>query len=533
MPDSSSHPVDSSEPEELHDAHALVQKFAEFRFQTVVESVTDYAVFMLDRNGIVVTWNAGAERIKGYRADEIIGRHFSRFYQPGAIAAGRPSYVLEQAAKHGHHEEEGWRVRKDGSAFWAFVTVTAVHDESGSLRGFIKITRDMTERKRLDELEVATQRLDVFIATLAHELRNQLAPLQNTVGVLQSLPSSALVPALAHCRDVAGRQITQLVRLVDDLLDIGRIKSDKVTLDEASVNLRDVVTRSVDGMQAKLDARGQRVDVTLPGSAVTVRGDDARLVQVLYNLLDNASKFSARNARIGVDVRVDQDTAEIRVVDHGIGIAPDALERVFGMFEQPGGAAGETSGGLGLGLAISRKLVELHGGSIAAESAGVGQGSTFVVRLPIERLGSADVTAPAPNPTPLPDPNRLRIVIVDDNVDSADTLGTLLRVKGYAPRVAYNGRDAIALAREYAPHLMLIDLTMPEPDGFDVLRAVRSSDATAGTVCVALSGHVRSSDRANTQRAGFNDHFAKPISMSALDELLKRVDAEVRHRRDA
>ncbi len=278
-------PIVPGEEQPVHD------RYAEFRFQTVVASITDYAVFMLDTHGNIATWNAGAERIKGYRADEIVGSHFSRFYTAEAIAAGRPAHGLAAAAAHGHYEDESWRVRKDGSRFWASVTITAVRDETNTLRGFIKITRDMTERKRVEELEAATQRLDVFIATLAHELRNQLAPLRHTIGILQSLPSSELAPALAQCKDIADRQIEQLVRLVDDLLDLGRIKSDKVELKEAPLNVRDIVYRSVQSIQPKVDARGQQILVRLPPGPVIVLGDEVRLVQVLYNLLDNASKY--------------------------------------------------------------------------------------------------------------------------------------------------------------------------------------------------------------------------------------------------
>ncbi|AXF25648.1 hybrid sensor histidine kinase/response regulator [Burkholderia pyrrocinia] len=509
-------------PPGLPDARDLLHRFAEFRFQTVVESITDYAVFMLDPDGNVATWNAGAERIKGYRAAEIIGRHFSRFYPPDAIAAGRPSHGLDEAAAHGRFEDEGWRVRNDGSLFWASVTITAVRDSTHQLRGFIKITRDMTERKRLEELEASTHRLSVFIAMLAHELRNHLAPLRHSVGVLQSLPDPA--PALAQCRDAVDRQIGQLTRLVDDLLDVGRITAGKVELDDHAFTVRDIVCRGVESIQSKLAVRGQHIHVDLPAESVVLHGDDARLVQVLHNLLDNASKFSPRGGRIDVGARVDGPVIAIQVADHGVGIAAGALETIFDLFEQEGMPGRRPSDGFGLGLAICRSFVELHGGRISAESDGPGHGATITVRLPIERMerfAPADTPAPAAPVRPATAP--LRIVVVDDNRDSADTLAVLLQVKGHAPRVAYNGDDALALAVDYAPQLMFVDLSMPDIDGFTLLHALRALDTLANTTCVALSGHARASDLARTERAGFDDHLVKPVEMAVLDALLQRV----------
>ncbi|KVE24509.1 hybrid sensor histidine kinase/response regulator [Burkholderia singularis] len=507
------------------DARDLLHRFAEFRFETVVEAISDYAVFMLDPHGNVATWNAGAQRIKGYRAAEIIGNHFSRFYPPEAVASGRPAFGLQQAIAHGRFEDEGWRVRKDGSLFWASVTITAVRGPTGQLAGFIKITRDMTERKRLAELEASTHRLSVFIAMLAHELRNHLAPLRHSVGVLQSLPDPA--PALAQCRDAVHRQVGQLTRLVDDLLDVGRITAGKVELDREPVTVRDIVCRGVESIQPKLAARGQHIRIDLPPDPVLLRGDAARLVQVLHNLLDNASKFSPHGARIDVDAHIEGPVVAIRVTDPGVGIAPGALESIFDLFEQEGAPGRRPSDGFGLGLAICRSFIELHGGMISAESGGPGLGATFTIRLPVERAPrTAPADTPAPRPPRQPAAGPLRIVVVDDNRDSADTLAVLLQVKGHAPRVAYNAHDALALARDTIPHLMLIDLSMPDVDGYTLLRELRAIDALAGMICVALSGHARAADLARTANEGFDDHLVKPVEMAVLDALLQRVERE-------
>jgi len=508
------------------DARDLLHRFAEFRFETVVEAITDYAVFMLDPHGNVATWNAGAERIKGYRTPEIVGHHFSRFYPPDAIAAGRPAFALAEAVAHGRFEDEGWRVRKDRSLFWASVTITAVRDHAGQLAGFIKITRDMTERKRLAELETSTHRLSVFIAMLAHELRNHLAPLRHSIGVLQSLPDPA--PALAQCRDAVHRQVGQLTRLVDDLLDVGRITAGKVELDDAPVTVRDLVCRGVESVQPKLAARTQNIRVDLPADPLVVRGDAARLVQVLHNLLDNASKFSPHGGRIDVGASAEGPVVAIRITDHGVGIAPGSLESIFELFEQEGVPGRRPTDGFGLGLAICRSFVELHGGRIAAESAGPGHGATFTVWLPVEHATrAAPGDAPAPRTAEQPAGAPLRIVIVDDNRDSADTLAVLLQLKGHAPRVAYNADDALALARDTVPHLMLVDLSMPDVDGFMLRQELRAIDALAGTTCVALSGHARPCDLARTASEGFDDHLVKPVEMAVLDALLARVARKV------
>ncbi|MCW3609130.1 hybrid sensor histidine kinase/response regulator [Burkholderia cenocepacia] len=498
--------------------------FAELQFQTVAESIYDYAVYMLDEHGRVVTWNAGAERIKGYKASEVIGRHFSFLYPAEAIADGRPARVLAQAVANGHYEDESWRVRKDGSRFWARATLTAVRDELGQLRGFVKITRDMTERRRLTELEASTHRLSVFIAMLAHELRNHLSPFRNVVNVLQSLPD--LNADVAGCRDALDRQIGQMTRLVDDLVDVGRITAGKVALDERLVTVREVVNRGIESIQAKLSLRAQTIDVDLPAESIVLNADEERLVQVLHNLLDNASKFSARGSVITIKGTVEGEFAVLRIIDRGAGIPKASLGQIFEMFQQVNPAEPASSAGFGLGLALCKTFVQLHGGTISAESEGPGFGSTFIVQLPVAH--HASTRAPTPSEHAPKVTTCLRIVVVDDNRDSADTLGILLKVRGHAPQIAYSATEGLKLTREYKPHLVFADLSMPEMDGFALLDALRKECDLSGITCVALSGHARALDRANTKRAGFDDHLVKPLDMSALDAVLHEVEQKLR-----
>ncbi|HFT8010393.1 TPA: PAS domain-containing hybrid sensor histidine kinase/response regulator [Burkholderia cenocepacia] len=510
-------------PDSADATNGLPPYVADLQFRTVAESIFDYAVCMLDEHGHVVTWNAGAERIKGYSAREVIGRHFSFLYPADAVAAGRPARVLAEAIAHGHYEDEGWRMRKDGSRFWARATLTAIHDEVGQLRGFVKITRDMTERRRLSELEASTHRLSVFIAMLAHELRNHLSPFRNVVSVLQSLPH--LDADVADCRDALARQIGQMTRLVDDLVDVGRITAGKVALDERLVTVQEVVNRGIESIQAKLTLRAQTVDVELPDEPTVLNADEERLVQVLHNLLDNASKYSARGGVINIKSTVEGAFAVLRIIDRGAGIPTDSLGAIFEMFQQVNPAEPTPSAGLGLGLALCKTFVQLHGGTISAESEGPGFGSTFIVKLPIARQASPQ--APEPSEPPSKPATCLRIVVVDDNHDAANTLAILLKIRGHAPHVAYSATEGLRLARQYQPHLLFADLSMPEMDGFALLAALRKEGNLSGITCVALSGHARALDRSNTTVAGFDGHLVKPLDASALDAVLREVERKL------
>nr|WP_321804396.1 ATP-binding protein [Burkholderia sp. BCC1988] len=497
----------------------LHHRLAELQFQAVAESISDYAVYLLDCDGIIATWNVGAERISGYFADEMIGRHFSCMYPAEAVETAGPMRSLDEAAEHHRFEGEGWRIRKDGSRFWAHATITAVRDDSGQVCGFVKIMRDTTERARIAHLEASTNQLNLFIAMLGHELRNHLAPLRNSIGILQTTPN--LGPQLAQCRDAIDRQLGQLTRLVDDLLDLGRIKAGKVKLDLTIVAVRDVVTRAVESAQAKASARAQRIEVSLPDQPVYVRGDKTRLIQVLHNLLDNASKFSPKGSPITVSAGVDGAHVVVRVTDHGAGIAPSALNTIFDTFEQQG-AAGGPQGGLGLGLALCRSFVRLHDGTISAESAGRGRGTTFSVRLATASAAASEQRADEPN-VGFPAATPLVVLVVDDNRDSADTMAVLLRTLGHEAHVAYRALDALAQARAHRPQLMLIDLSMPDGDGFALLRQLRETEGLGQTVCAAMSGYARPSDHDRTEHAGFDTHLVKPVEISALQAVLQRA----------
>ncbi|WP_105510747.1 PAS domain S-box protein [Paraburkholderia sp. BL21I4N1] len=494
---------------------------SEERFRLLVDSVKDYAIFMLDPDGYVVSWNAGAARIKGYSREDIVGRHFSTFYPPEDVAAGKPARELAIARQIGHVEDEGWRVRKDGTTFWANVNITAVYDETDRLRGFAKVTRDLTERRQREELERSGDRMRKFLATLAHELRNPLAPVRNALSVMQL--EAGVSSTLARSRDLIDRQVTHLTRLVDDLLDVGRIMSDKVELRVTDVDLAEVVARGIEAARPFTDAHEQRVVVHLPRDPVVVRGDMTRLVQVLQNLLHNASKFSPVGSRVDVQGRVEHRMAVLEVCDQGCGIPVRSLDRIFELFAQEKDSQTAGAGGLGIGLTLCKSLVEMHGGSILASSEGVGCGSRFTVSLPLAAAPSA-VADHAPN-TADGDVAPLRILLVDDNRDSADSLAMLLELKGHTVRIAYEGQQALDVAPRFVPHLAVIDLAMPKMDGFATIAGLHAMPELGNTMYAAMTGFGHATDRERSREAGFDVHLVKPVELTLFDDLLAQVEA--------
>jgi PAS domain S-box-containing protein len=360
--------------------HEDLLRRSEERFRLLVEGVRDYAIFMLDPEGNVASWNAGAQLNKGYAAEEIIGRHFSMFYPRDVVESGWPDRELELALERGSFEDEGWRLRKDGSRFWASVVITALHDDEGRHIGFAKVTRDLTERRRVRTLEDEGRRITTFIAMLGHELRNPLAPIMNAVSIMQleHLESARL----RMCRDIIARQLQQMVRLIDDLLDVGRITSGKIKLDFEPVLLDNVVTDAVEMVQPLVDQHQHVLSVSLGEAPLWVLGDRARLLQVASNLLNNAAKYTQPRGRIEVALRRNGGHAELWIKDNGPGIPPQRLKDIFNLFVQV--EHRPDNGGLGLGLSLVQQLVTLHRGEVSAFSTGEhGKGSEFVVRLPM------------------------------------------------------------------------------------------------------------------------------------------------------
>ncbi|HWA36674.1 MAG TPA: PAS domain S-box protein [Burkholderiales bacterium] len=480
---------------------------SEERFRLLVEGVADYAIYMIDPEGIVSSWNVGAERIKGYAREEIIGKHFSRFYTHEDRAAGRPWEELRRARQEGRIEDQGWRVRKNGERFWARLVVSAVYDGEGRLRGFAKVTHDMTQQRHVQDLEKAARNVNEFIAMLAHELRNPLAPIVASAHAMEQLPLED-----ARQRDLQrtiSRQAGQLSRIVDDMLDIARITRGALALKRSPLDVTEAVRRALEAVRPEIEARGHALEVEAP-PGLWVDGDLHRLTQLLTNLLNNAARYTPPGGRISVSARAEGPEVAVRVSDNGRGIAPELLGRVFDMFVQGRAPIERVDGGLGIGLALARRIAELHDGSLTAASGGEGRGAELTLRLP------ASPAAPAAA-EPLARPALLkRVLVVDDNEDASASLAMLLQSLGHETAVAKDGAQALELARSFAPDIVLLDIGMPGMDGYEVARRLRAMDAPRALRVVAVTGWAQEADRARALAAGFDLHLVKPLDPPAI-----------------
>ncbi|HET9668362.1 MAG TPA: PAS domain-containing sensor histidine kinase [Casimicrobiaceae bacterium] len=364
------------------------RRFGEALFALLVETVEDYAIFAMDADGTIVHWNAGAARITGYSEEDILGQQIDILFTPEQIAEGAPARELQVARDTGRAEDERWHMRKDGGRFFALGIVVPLRKADGSLVGFGKILRDRTDIKEMQEtLKKRTERLEEedrqknrFLATLSHELRNPLAPLTNAVAILRVHSRNA--PRLLPIVDLMDRQLDRLEGLVDDLLDVTRITQGKLRLRKVRMDLTQVVREAADAIRISAESRNVTVTLAAPPDPVFVEGDRQRLLQVFGNLLENAAKFTPEGGSISAVVDDETPEAVVRVRDTGVGIRPEDAERIFELFTQGSVALDEAREGLGLGLAIVRDLVAMHGGSVQAQSAGVDKGSEFIVRLP-------------------------------------------------------------------------------------------------------------------------------------------------------
>ncbi|MBN9522720.1 PAS domain S-box protein [bacterium] len=664
------------------------------RLQVFLDTATDYAVVISDPRGRVVEWLGGAEAITGYPPAEAVGRGADLLFTPEDRAAGAPGREMASAARDGQAEDKRWHQRKDGDQFYADGVMVALRGEGGGLRGFGKVFRDATARKRaddavrfladagallaelvdyestlrrianlavtgfadwcvvdileadgvrrrlavshaepddvtsaraadaaippgaveggvphvlrtgepevvpdLDALDPATapqgaeriarlhawgvrsylciplvsrgrviggmtflgqstrrrfgpdelrvaqdlaarvaaaienaqlyrdlqeqhRRKDEFLATLAHELRNPLAPVRNGLQILRMiLPTDERAGRALEMMD---RQLGHMVHLVDDLMDVARVSSGKVVLRLERVELRTVVEAAVEATHQAAEAGGHELVVELPDEPLAFHADRTRLVQVLSNLISNAAKYTPHGGRVAVTAARGGGHAVVRVVDTGVGIAPDMLPKVFEMFAQVGTSLERSQGGLGIGLTLVKRLVEMHGGAVSAESPGPGKGSTFTVRLPLapgapqpaESAPSGGVTG-----------RRLAVLVVDDNVDAAESMSVLLGLQGLEVRTAHDGPEALRVLGTYRPDVVFLDIGLPGMTGYEVARRIRESGAHRGVTLAALTGWGQEEDRRRSQAAGFDHHLTKPVDPADLQRVLSGVAA--------
>lgn len=519
---------------------------AEQRFHGLVDAVTDYAVFMLDAEGNVATWNAGARKAKGYEEREIVGQHFSRFYTEEDRQSGRPARLLEQVRREGRIEDEGWRVRKDGTRFWANVIITKLLDEHGNIAGFAKVTRDLTNRRDAQEMErkliiekaareaaenVAIQAeeanriKDEFLATVSHELRT---PLNAIVGWSKMLLQRELDPMLVRGLEVIDRNADAQVKLIEDILDVSRIITGKLRLETKSTDLVAITRDAVDVIRPSALAKSIDVQLSFDQDPCILVGDPERLRQVAWNLLSNAVKFTANGGKVRAHVGQDGSRVFLRVEDSGRGIAPKFLPHVFDRFKQEEGSVSRRVGGLGLGLALVRHIVELHGGVATVESQ-QGKGSTFTVTLPVRAISSVPQETPATSlrgevapaverslpPLPL---QGVRVLVVDDDEDARVLVAAVLESAGAEVATAASVAEALKRLVEVRPLLIVSDIGMPVEDGYQLMQRIRALPVDAGGAipAIALTAYTRLEDQRKALAAGFMTHVAKPVAPDVL-----------------
>ncbi len=481
----------------------------------IVES-SDDAIVSKTLQGIVRSWNKGAERLFGYTAQEAVGRPITFLIPPERLAEEDEILARVWRGERTEHFETV-RVAKDGRRLDISLTVSPIRDLSGEIIGASKIGRDITARKRVEEaLRESDRHKDEFIALLAHELRNPLAPLTTALHLMRLAEGDS--QRVARARDVMERQLGHLVRLVDDLLDISRISQNRLELRRTRVLLSEVVHQAVETARPVIDAAGHELTVLLPTTPIYLDADLTRLSQVLGNLLNNSARYTDRGGTIVIAAEQSAHQVLVSVQDTGIGIPAEALSVIFNMFSQVDRGSERAREGLGIGLALVKGLVEMHGGTVTAASHGPGTGSTFTIALP---LPSGDEAAAVPSPPRSAAVGaRRRILVVDDNRDAADTLASMLDVMGHDVQVAYSGRSAIAAADAFRPALIFMDIGMADVNGYEATERIRARPWARETRVIALTGWGQESDRARSRAAGCDDHLIKPVEIAAVEKLL-------------
>jgi signal transduction histidine kinase/CheY-like chemotaxis protein len=420
------------------------------------------------------------------------------------------------------------RVSKDGRRLDISLSISPVRDSAGRIIGVSKVARDITDRKRAEAaLRDADRRKEQFIALLAHELRNPLAPLRNSLNTMRLAAGDASV--VASARAMMERQLSHIVRLVDDLLDISRISQNNIELRRSRVQLGDVVSSAVETARPLIDAAGHELTITLPEEPIYLDADLTRLAQVFSNLLTNSAKYTEKGGRIWLKAERRDDQVVVSVRDTGIGIPAEDLARIFDMFSQVERASERTLGGLGIGLALVKGLVELHGGTVSVQSGGADQGSTFTATLPTLRSEPIALALAPTLDNMAGQGQKRRILVVDDNRDSANSMALMLKLLGNEVRTAHDGLEAVDLAERFRPELILMDVGMPRLNGYEATERIRESDWGKKLTILALTGWGQDGDRLHSRKAGCDGHLVKPVALADLEKVLVDFSGESCH----
>ncbi|BBL76697.1 hybrid sensor histidine kinase/response regulator [Methylomagnum ishizawai] len=467
-------------------------------------------------------WNRYMETLSGLPASAVLGRHPGEVFpwmRDAGIVAGLERCLAGQWIRQ--PDTRFVPIAQDRET-WVAGWSVPLRDGQGRIAGVLNCVQDVTERRRIEtrlneqagQLHTADRRKHEFLAMLAHELRNPLAPIRHAVDILRRTEAD---PALAaRYREVIGHQVEHLARLVDDLLEMSRLDLGKIGLRKARVAVADIVARAMETSAPLIEARHHTLSVELPAEPLWVEGDPLRLAQAVANLLDNAARYTDAGGHLGLGVEALGDQVSIRVRDSGRGIDPTLLPELFELFFQAGRGLDRTEGGLGLGLSLARRLVEMHGGKLRAFSAGPGRGSEFVISLP--RRAAPAIPSGAP-PRPEATPRHLRLLVVDDNHDAAESLALLLRLDGHEVLLAHDGAQAVPLALAENPEAVLLDIGLPGLDGYEACRRMRAG-GLKDTLIVAVTGYGQEEDRRRSREAGFDAHLVKPVDQAAIQPLL-------------
>jgi PAS domain S-box-containing protein len=486
-----------------------------------VVASSDDAIISKTLEGNILTWNAGAERLFGYAAGETIGKSILLLIPPELHAEEADLLRrLRRGERIEHYETV--RVTKDGRRRDVSLTLSPVFGEDGRIIAASKVARDVTQQKQAEAaLREADRRKDEFLAVLAHELRNPLAPIRNSLHILRL--TGRLDGQTQQVTDIMERQVNHMVRLVDDLLEISRITRGMIELRKEQLDIGGIIRGAVETSRPLIEAGRHELELELPEEALMVEGDSVRLAQVFANLLNNAAKYTDPGGRILVSAASDGHDVVVKVRDNGVGIPADKLARVFDLFVQADRNTERGRGGLGIGLTLAKWLVEMHGGTIGALSGGEGQGSEFVVRLPRSAV-QRGARARSTSEQPVAQMPRRRVLVVDDNVDAAESMGMLLKLLHADTRVVHNGPDALAAMGSYQPRVVLLDIGMPGMDGHEVARRIRQRPDGHAVTLIALTGWGQEQDRQRTMAAGFDFHLVKPADINALRALLTSIE---------
>jgi PAS domain S-box-containing protein len=496
---------------------------ADVLYRAMIEQMKDGAV-ALDGSGLIVYCNAYFAQLMKAERRALVGTKIGQFV-PAEREGDGFFESLGDPALNGTTREIELRTT-DGTTVPVMAAMNRIAVDRDT-HVYCLIVTDLTEQKRRDQLLVEGRRKDEFLAMLAHELRNPMAPIRYAAGRLRAKDPTP--ERLEWARNIIDRQVDQLTHLTDDLLDVSRITRGRVSLSLQPVEIDAVLARAVEAARPLIEERKQNLTISQPGNRLRVNGDPTRLAQVISNLLNNASKFTPESGRLGVGVEVEAGApswVRITVSDEGAGIDPAALPDMFNLFVQADSTPGRAQGGLGIGLTLVRSFVEMHGGSVTGASEGLGQGSRFTVRLPLMADAAArEAGAGDPQHAAAASVPPRRILVVEDSRDVAESLSALLEDDGHQVRVAGTGAEALEVASAFQPEVMLVDIGLPDMSGHELALKLRDLPAVRDAVLVAVTGYGQEGERQRSRAAGFDHHWIKPLTFENLSELLTSLDS--------